>query len=105
MNVYWKTYISNPEMWQVSLQREPEYDELSTNEIALVEQIFKKYKDVDRWTLAKSTHDLPEYHDPKGSAVPIDYRDILVGAGKTPKEVEEVLEEIEGLAFVENLLG
>lgn len=101
MNQYWSAYISAPKDWQVSLLTEPERDELSPKIIELANEIYEKYRKVDRWTLAKGTHKLPEYHDPHGSALPIEYREILIGAGKSEEEAEEIIKELHGLAIVD----
>ena len=42
--------------------------------------------------------------DPQGSALAIEYRDILQAGQKTPTEIAAVLEELESLAYVESLL-
>ena len=51
------------------------------------------------------THKLPEWKNPQGGAIPIQYRDILKAAGKTEIEIAAVEDELEGVALAENLLG
>lgn len=51
------------------------------------------------------THKLPEWKNPQGSAIPIQYRDILKAGGKTDLEIAAVEDELEGVALMENLLG
>lgn len=103
VNKYWKTHISQPANYEVSLLSEPKYDELSDKEKELIKEIYGKYGRYTRWQLRELTHQLPEYHDPHGSSIAIDYKDILASSGKTPKEIEEIIEEIEGLAFMDNI--
>ena len=58
-----------------------------------------------RWDLVQFTHKLPEWKNPQGSAIPIQYRDILKAGGKTDLEIAAVEDELEGVALMENLLG
>jgi uncharacterized phage-associated protein len=97
---YWHSFISAPEKYEVKLKKVPPPDELSDAEIRLSHEIFKEYGHMTRWELSDYTHNLPEYKNPQGSALAIFYQDILVkGAGKTWEEVEEILNELECLAY------
>ena len=51
------------------------------------------------------TRQLPEWTNPQGSAIPIQYRDILKAGGKTDLEIAAIEDELEGVAWMENLLG
>ena len=51
------------------------------------------------------THQLPEWTNPQGSAIPIQYRDILKAGGKTDLEIAAIEDELEGVALMGNLLG
>lgn len=70
----WRHYISAPQEWEVTLLAEPETEELSRAEKALIEEIFTKFGSMNRWDLVRISHDLPEWQDPRGSAIPIQYR-------------------------------
>jgi len=50
------------------------------------------------------SHELPEWQDPKGGAIPIEYRDILRAGGKTEAEVAAIEGELESLATAEAML-
>jgi hypothetical protein len=50
-------------------------------------------------------HTFPEWQNPKGSAIPIDYRDILKAGGKTDLEIAAIEEEMEHLALTDRLLS
>jgi hypothetical protein len=50
------------------------------------------------------SHELPEWQDPKGSAIPIQYSDILRAGNKTETEVAAVEAELESLAATEAML-
>ncbi len=100
----WRHYISAPQGWEVQLIAEPESDELSSAEEALIEEIFRKFGSMNRWDLVRLSHELPEWQDPHGSAIPIQYRDILRAGNKTESEIASVEAELESLATTEAML-
>ncbi|MEI7733311.1 MAG: Panacea domain-containing protein [Verrucomicrobiota bacterium] len=101
----WAQHVSEPEHYSVRLQSDPGEDELSTAEMQLLDEIFKKYGAKTRWNLVDITHQLPEWKDPQGSAIPISYRDILKAGGKKESEITAIEDELEEVALMENLLG
>lgn len=100
----WRHYISAPQEYEVALVAEPETDELSRAEEALIEEVFAKFGNLNRWALVQVSHDLPEWQDPNGSAIPIQYRDILRAGNKTESEIATVEAELESLAATEGML-
>lgn len=53
-------------------------DELSRGDLKILEAIWDKWKDIDRFDLAQWTHEnCPEWKDPGNSAIPIDYSSIF----------------------------
>lgn len=100
----WRRYISAPIGYDVALIAEPETEELSQAEESLVEEIFSNYGKVSRWDLVKLSHELPEWQDPHGSAIAIQYRDILRAGNKTDSAIAAVESELEALAAAESLL-
>jgi len=100
----WRHYISAPQEWEVTLLAEPETDEISRAEEALIEEIFSKFGNMTRWDLVRVSHELPEWQDPNGSAIPIQYRDILRAGNKTESEIAAVEAELESLATTEAML-
>lgn len=100
----WRRYISAPQGWEVELRAEPETDELSPAEESLIEQVFNKYGRMGRWELVRLSHELPEWQDPNGSAIPVEYRDILRAANKTESEIAAIEAELESLAAMEAML-
>lgn len=100
----WRHFISAPSNYQVELIAEPANEELSRAEEALIEEIFTKYGHLSRWDLVKLSHELAEWQDPQGSAIPIEYRDILRAGKKTESEIAAVLSELEALAAAEAML-
>ena len=100
----WHHYISTPQGWEVVLLAEPETDELSRAQEALIDEIFAMYGKMTRWDLVRVSHELPEWQDPNGSAIPIQYRDILRAGNKTESEIAAVEGELESLATTEAML-
>ena len=70
-----------------------------------MDQVFQQHGRKSRWELVEFTHKLPEWKNPQGGAIRIQYRDILKAAGKTEIEIAAVEDELEGVALAENLLG
>jgi len=101
----WSEYISAPEGYEVSLLRDAPADELSAAEEELIEEIFRLHGHKSRWELVDLMHSLPEWENPNGSAIPIEYHDILIRSGKTELEARAIEEELESLAAVQALLG
>lgn len=100
----WRQYISAPSNYEVALTCDPETDELSRAEESLIEEVFSRYGKLSRWDLVNLSHDLPEWQDPHGSAIPIQYRDILRAGEKTESEIAAVESELEALAAAESML-
>src|SRR5260370_19637658 len=93
----WTNVISEPNHYEVRLNKEMEPEELSDAEIELLNEIVQQFGRLDRCSLIKITHDLPDWVDPHGSAIPISYRDILLNAGRTPAEIEVIEQELAAL--------
>ncbi len=100
----WRRYISAPEGWEVTLIAAPEPSELSRAEEKLIDEIFSTLGEMNRWDLVRLSHELPEWQDPRGSAIPIQYRDILRAGKKTEAEIAAVEAELESLAAAEAML-
>lgn len=100
----WRQYISPPEQWDVRPIEVPDLQELSLAEDAPIDEIFDKHGRMSRWDLVRISHDLPEWQDPGGSAIPIQYRDILHAGDKTDAEIAAVEAELETLAVAKAML-
>jgi len=101
----WANHITEPEHYSVRLRNDPGEDELSTAEVQLLDEVFQLHGTKSRWELVDFTHKLPEWKNPQGSAIPIQYRDILKAGGKTEIEIAAIEDELEGIALMENMLG
>jgi len=93
----WQRFISPPENFCVSVRDEPAYESLSDYEIGLLNQVFEKFGDWDRWALVEWTHGLPEWVDPRGSSLSIDPAVILREAGRSDDEVRGIAAEVEAI--------
>lgn len=105
VHTFWHNHISAPENFEVSLCRDPGDDELSPAEEALIDKVFAEYGQKSRWDLVAFTHDLPEWQDPNGSSIPIQYSDILRAENRTEAEIACIESEIESLAVVQAIVG
>jgi uncharacterized phage-associated protein len=100
----WSHHISKPQNYEVRLTAPAATYELSDAEAALIEEVFGKFGRMGRWDLVKLVHELPEWQNPDGSAVPISYHDILKAAGKTDHEIAAILSDLEEVALADALL-
>ncbi len=100
----WRRFISDPDHGEVHLLADPGSDELRAEELRLIEEIFEQHGRHDRWSLVEYTRALPEWTYPNGSALPIEYRDILKSAGKTEIEISRIEEALESAALAELVL-
>lgn len=100
----WHELISRVGDYSVGLKNRketPPDSELSRAEEDLIREIFEAYGHRDQWGLVDFVHELPEWKDPNGSAIPIQYRDILKAANKTEEEIEQIEGELDGLSAVD----
>ena len=101
---YWRRFISAPENYEVQLLGEAPNDQLSPAEETILDSVFHQFGWMDKWALRDYTHRLPEYHDPHGSSVPIEIRDILLSQGVSEDDTNAILEEIGAESFATRLL-
>ncbi len=101
---YWSDHISQPSAYSIELKGSVETDELSDAEIELINKIFSEYGNKNRWAIVEELHRLPEWQNPSGSAIPIEYHDILKATGKSEMEIASIEAELENLAFAELIL-
>jgi len=98
---FWTKHISEPEHFEVSLKANPSGDLLSEAEDELLDEIFRKHGHLTRWQLVDLLHTLPEWKDPNGSALPIEFADILKAQNKKPDEIRAIEEELKAIDQVE----
>jgi uncharacterized phage-associated protein len=94
---FWSEHISAPfDDYEIRLTGEPPHVmKLSVAEERLLDEIFERYGQLNRWDLVDETHKFPEWKDPRGSSLPIDVRDILLALGEPEEEIEATVAELE----------
>lgn len=101
---YWRRYISPPEGYDVSLIAPAPNDQLSPAQEAILDDVNRRFGWMDKWALRDLTHQLPEYHDPNGSSVPINLTEILLAQGVSEADARAILEEIGAETYAERWL-
>lgn len=90
----WTREIEPRGPWKVGVRGEPAFDRLSRYERDLLDRIFEQWGRVNRWDVMRFVQQLPEWHDPEGCPRPVDVREILVAAGKSNEEIEEIASQV-----------
>lgn len=93
------------EQYEVRLKGQTDLGALSQEEIDLLREAADFYKTLDLWKLCDLTHALPEWKDPKGSAIEITPEDILRALGRKGEEVEEARQDAVERAYFDQLFG
>jgi uncharacterized phage-associated protein len=93
---FWSRFISPPlGEWEVELKSgDLPGNQLSRAEENLLQEIYGTFGTWNRWKLRDYTHDLPEWHDPQGSSVPIQIEEILKAQGASDREISEVIKDL-----------
>lgn len=95
----WKKLIKGEADYCISLNSngitdenyKDKFDLLNEVEFQLVDEIYEKYKEFDRWEIRNLTHNskvCPEWKDPNGSSYPISLEDMFIKNGKTKEDIE-----------------
>ena len=97
----WDNYISAPDNnYVMALIADPEDDELSENDVDLVNEIFETYKDKSTRFLIESVHHkLPEWKDVGNSSLIIPYDEVLGQSGVSEDQIETVINDIEDYSY------
>ena len=103
----WSGLISEPSHYSVALVSNgaPPDDELSQAEEHLIDDVFAAHGGRSPWALVDFVHQLPEWKDPHGSAIPIEYGDVLSAVGKTELEIEQIENELASGSALDRLLA
>ena len=78
----WREFIGPRRHHDLPLSREvsipDDLDELSRADIEVLSETWREFKDIDRFELSEWTHNFcPEWVDPKGSSIPIEFATIF----------------------------
>lgn len=102
---YWKEHITEPRHYHVALRASSDHDKLSDAEIDLLRDLHARYGHMTWRQLRMLCHDmLPEWRDPQGSSVPIEYQEILRAGGKPEAEIQAIMDELELMAYMDERL-
>lgn len=105
----WESYISAKENHEVSLRREileTDLDELSKSDIEVLDSVWQTFGKMNRWEIRDYTHDnCPEWVDPDGSSVPIDYKVVFIALGKNEEKALELENTIEAFHKVDHIFA
>ena len=101
---YWRRFISPPENYAVHLISDAPNDQLSPAQESILDSVFQRFGGMSKWALRDYTHTLPEYHDPDGSSVPIDLKEILLAQGVSEDDARAILDEIGAESYAERWL-
>lgn len=100
----WRRFISEPRNYEVHLLGDPGVGELSRSEQELIDEVFAQHGRQDRWAIVAFSRSLPEWTNPDGGALPIEYSDILRAAHKTAGDISAIEEALESAALMERAL-
>lgn len=105
----WQRWISDRDNYELASIREvsrADLDELSDADIAILDQIWQRFGEMNQWQLRDYTHaDCPEWKDPNHSSVPIRDQDVLEALGRDEQTAREIAEEIEGERALDAMLA
>ncbi|MGI9558410.1 MAG: Panacea domain-containing protein [Thermodesulfobacteriota bacterium] len=95
----WNSVISGIENHTVSLVdsdlTDDDLGELSRADREVMDSVWKKFGSMNRWQIRDYTHTLPEYEDPRGSSVPIDFDTLFSALGFSKKQAEYLKEQFD----------
>ncbi len=100
----WSKFISPRNSSYISLLSDPGVGELCEAEEKILKQVYEDFGQLDPFHVAEWTHDLPEWQDPHGSAIPISIEEVLRYVGKTDDEIEEIQQESLREAYLDKAL-
>ena len=90
----WAAQIERSGLWAVRLRKPPDLGPLSAAGMAILEDVAKRFHERDQWDLSTLMHGFPEWKDPRGTRLEILPEDILTAVGKTPEQIQEILDEV-----------
>jgi uncharacterized phage-associated protein len=102
---YWAEHITEPHHYQVALRASTDNDGLSDAEIELLRDLHSRYGRMTWRQLRELCHEmLPEWRDPQGSSVRIEYEAILRAGGRDESDIRAIMDELEFMAYVDERL-
>jgi len=102
----WSKFISPcNEQHHVCLLNDPGDEDLCEEEEEIIQQVYKSFGHLNPFLVAGWTHNLPEWQDPHGSAIPIAVEDILKNLGKNEAIIGEIQQEAVREAYLDGVLN
>jgi uncharacterized phage-associated protein len=101
----WSKFISPRNENHVFLVNDPGDDDLCEEEEEILQEVYQSFGHLNPFHVAEWTHDLPEWQDPNGSAIPIAVEDILKNLGKSHEEILEIQQEAMREAYLDEALN
>ncbi|KKI99483.1 Panacea domain-containing protein [Prochlorothrix hollandica] len=101
----WSKFISPRSTNHVSLLGDPGSEELCEEEEEIIQEVYQTFGCLGPFDVAKWTHNLPEWQDPHGSAIPISVEKVLKNVGKSDEEIEEIQQEASREAYLDRFLN
>lgn len=100
---FWGGYISPPKSYVLSVINDPGTDELSQDELALIEEICDECKNMSRNEMIENLHHLkfPEWENPGKSSYTVPYERVLALEGVDEKEVNSTAQLVEVISQFE----
>ena len=105
---FWSRHISAPSNYEVHLIDDPGNDELSEAEEKLIHTIYEQYNEFKErpFDLVDHLHSiLPEWEPVQEGRERIAVRSILLAAGKTAEEINQIEADLEHVNFVHSVFG
>jgi uncharacterized phage-associated protein len=106
-NGLWSQLLSPSRNDKISLLNAGRVDTgyLSQAELDIADSVFSQFGQMDRFELADKTHEFAEWNDPHGSAIPIQYMDILKAVGFNDDDAASVLQELQEVKAAREFLN
>lgn len=101
----WERFISRHDKYSISLLRDPGDGELCEEEEEIILHVYQSFGHLDPFEVAEWTHDLPEWENPYGSAIPISVENVLRKLGKSDQEISEIYQESIREAYLDGVLN
>ncbi|MFC6351260.1 SocA family protein [Stenotrophomonas sp. CW117] len=96
----WSDWMTDRSNHKIALRGDcparDDLDELSDNDLAVVDGVWEKFGPMGQWDLVEFTHqNCKEWVDPRGSSLPISYQDVLRAQGFSEGDAARVAAEID----------
>jgi len=101
----WSEYISPSANHLIELLKDPGNEELCEEEEEIIQKVYKNFGHLDPFHVADWTHNLPEWKNPHGSAIPITVEAILKSVQKSDEEIEEIRQETIREAYLDKVIN